>query len=252
MPQAMRLALAGLDHDLDGLLKDTRAGIARRTERPGGACEDRRRRHQGAVHLLHRRIAVLRRLQRDDAALPRRGWSGVSAAASQWQRHSFVLFDPALAWASLPRHVHGLLNTVVADRADAGVRLGAGDPGHPGAHVGAPVVQPARSGLRDVLPRRAALILLYLVYYGLAQLPVVHEGPLWLIFVNAVRLRDDRPDAEPCELSWWRSCAAGWMPCLPALTEASAALGISPRQTFTGSAFRWRCATRSRPIRTRS
>ena len=111
MPQAIRLALAGLITIWMVVLKDTRAGIARRAERPGGARQDRRGRHQGAVHLLHRRVAVLRRLQRADAAAsarlerrfrprPRRG-KGIAA----------VLFDPALAWASLPRMLLGMLNT---------------------------------------------------------------------------------------------------------------------------------------------
>jgi polar amino acid transport system permease protein len=78
MPQAVRLALAGLITIWMVLLKDT-AGIARRFERPSGARKTAAG-AKGTVHLLHHRIAVLRGLQCADAA-PRRGWNGVSAAA---------------------------------------------------------------------------------------------------------------------------------------------------------------------------
>ena len=95
-----------------------------------------------------------------------------------------MLFDPALAWTSMPRMLHGMLNTVTLTVLTLAFGLALAMP-----------ITLARMSARRLfsLPAAAfvmffrgtpALILLYLVYYGLAQLPVVHDGPLWLIFVN--------------------------------------------------------------------
>ena len=81
-----------------------------------------------------------------------------------------------------------------------------------------------------------ALILLYLVYYGLAQLAGVHEGPLWLIFANAVACAVIGLTLN--HASYLVEILRGGLDAVPAgLTEASAALGISPRQTFTWIRF---------------
>jgi His/Glu/Gln/Arg/opine family amino acid ABC transporter permease subunit len=74
------VGLGRSDHDLDGDAEGHRAGLARRAKRSGGARENCRRRHQGAVHLLHHRVAVLRHLQRVDTASVR------LAGASLWPR----------------------------------------------------------------------------------------------------------------------------------------------------------------------
>ena len=87
-----------------------------------------------------------------------------------------------------------------------------------------------------------ALILLYLVYYGLAQLPSVHDGPLWLIFANAFACAVIGLTLN--HASYLVEILRGGLDAVPVgLTEASAALGISPRQTFIWIGSRWRCAT---------
>ena len=112
MPQAVRLALAGLITIWMVVLKDTALVSLAGFERPGGAREDRRRRHQGAVHLLHHRVAVLRRLQRADAARLGAAGTAFRPRPRSGQGIAAVLFDPALAWTSMPRMLHGMLNTV--------------------------------------------------------------------------------------------------------------------------------------------
>ena len=81
-----------------------------------------------------------------------------------------------------------------------------------------------------------ALILLYLVYYGLAQLPIVHDGPLWLIFEHAYICAIIGLTLN--HASYLVEILRGGLDAVPAgLTEASAALGISPRQTFSWIRF---------------
>lgn len=136
----------------------------------------------------------------------------------------------------MPRMLHGMLNTVVL----AALTLVFG------MAIAIPITL-ARMSPRTLfnLPAAAfvtffrgtpALILLYLVYYGLAQLPSIHDGPLWLIFA----------DAFACAVigltlnhaSYLVEILRGGLDAVPAeLTEASAALGISPRQTFTRICF---------------
>jgi arginine/ornithine transport system permease protein len=147
-----------------------------------------------------------------------------------------LLFDPALAWASLPHMLYGMLNTVAIT---ALVLVS-------GFAVALPVTL-ARMSPHPIfnLPAAAfvmffrgtpALILLYLVYYGLAQLPAVHDGPLWLIFANAFACAVIGLALN--HASYLVEILRGGLDAVPAgLTEASAALGISPRQTFTWIRF---------------
>ena len=91
-------------------------------------------------------------------------------------------FDPALVWASMPRMLHGMLNTVTLTALTLVLGLALAMP-----------ITLARMSRRRLfsLPAAAfvmffrgtpALILLYLVYYGLAQLPVVGQDDQVLIF----------------------------------------------------------------------
>jgi arginine/ornithine transport system permease protein len=147
-----------------------------------------------------------------------------------------VPFDAALAWASLPRMLHGMLNTVALTALTLVF----------GMAVAIPITL-ARMSRRRLfnLPAAAfvmffrgtpALILLYLVYYGLAQLPSVHDGPLWLIFVNAFACAVIGLTLN--HASYLVEILRGGLDAVPAgLTEAGAALGISPRQTFARIRF---------------
>ena len=77
-----------------------------------------------------------------------------------------------------------------------------------------------------------ALILLYLVYNGLAQLPSINDGPLWVIFANAFACAVIGLTLN--HASYLVEILRGGLDAVPAgLTEASAALGISRRQIFT-------------------
>jgi His/Glu/Gln/Arg/opine family amino acid ABC transporter permease subunit len=145
-------------------------------------------------------------------------------------------FDPTLAWDSLPRMLHGMLNTAAL----TGLTLVFG------FAVAVPITL-ARMSPRWMfsLPAAAfvmffrgtpAIILLYLVYYGLAQLPFVHDGVLWLIFANAFACAVIGLTLN--HASYLVEILRGGLDAVPAgLTEASAALGISPRQTFTWIRF---------------
>jgi arginine/ornithine transport system permease protein len=147
-----------------------------------------------------------------------------------------VPFDPALVWASMPRMLHGMLNTVTLTALTLVLGLALAMP-----------ITLARMSRRRLfrLPAAAfviffrgtpALILLYLVYYGLAQLPFVHDGPLWIIFVNAYACAVIGLTLN--HASYLVEILRGGLDAVPAgLTEASAALGISPRQTFTWIRF---------------
>lgn len=145
-------------------------------------------------------------------------------------------FDPALAWDSLPRMLHGMVNTITITALVLVFGLA----------VALPITLARMSPrLLFSLPAAAfvmffrgtpALILLYLVYYGLAQLPSVHDGPLWLIFANAFACAVIGLTLN--HASYLVEILRGGLDAVPAgLTEASAALGISPRQTFTWVRF---------------
>ena len=145
-------------------------------------------------------------------------------------------FDPVLAWTSMPRMLHGMLNTVTLTALTLALGLALAMP-----------ITLARMSARRLfsLPAAAfvmffrgtpALILLYLVYYGLAQLPVVHDGPLWLIFVHPYACAVIGLTLN--HASYLVEILRGGLDAVPAgMTEASAALGISPRQTFTWIRF---------------
>jgi His/Glu/Gln/Arg/opine family amino acid ABC transporter permease subunit len=147
-----------------------------------------------------------------------------------------VPFDPTLAWDSLPRMLYGMLNTVMITALTLVF----------GLVVALPVTLARMSPrLMFSLPAAAfviffrgtpAIILLYLVYYGLAQLPSVHDGVLWVIFANAFICAVIGLTLN--HASYLVEILRGGLDAVPAgLTEASAALGISPRQTFTWIRF---------------
>ena len=147
-----------------------------------------------------------------------------------------MVFDPALAWMSLPSMLYGMLNTVTITALTLVLGLA----------VAIPITLARMSSHWFLsLPAAAfvmffrgtpALILLYLVYYGLAQLPAIHDGPLWLIFANAFACAVIGLTLN--HASYLVEILRGGLNAVPAgLTEASAALGISPRHTFTWIRF---------------
>jgi His/Glu/Gln/Arg/opine family amino acid ABC transporter permease subunit len=143
-----------------------------------------------------------------------------------------MLFDSVLAWDILPRMLFGLGNTVALTALSLVF----------GMAIAIPVTM-ARMSPRAIyrLPAAAfvmffrgspALILIYLVYYGLAQLSFVHDGPLWLVFANAFACGVIGLSLN--HASYLVEILRGGLEAVPAgLLEASAALGISPRQTFS-------------------
>lgn len=141
-------------------------------------------------------------------------------------------FDTALAWSSLPAMLHGLLTTI----AIAGLVLIFG------WLLAIPLTLARMSGRRILsLPAAAfviffrgspTLILLYLVYFGLAQIGAVRNGPLWIIFGNAFCCAVIGLSLN--HTAYLIEILRGGLLAVPAgLSEASAALGISPRQGFT-------------------
>jgi arginine/ornithine transport system permease protein len=147
-----------------------------------------------------------------------------------------MLFDPTLAWDSLPRMLNGMLTTVALTATALVLGLAVAIPITLARMSARPLLSLPAAAFVMFFRGTPALILLYLVYYGLAQLSVVHDGPLWLIFA----------DAFACAVigltlnhaSYLVEILRGGLDAVPAgVTEASAALGISPRQTFTRIRF---------------
>ena len=142
-----------------------------------------------------------------------------------------MLFDPLLAWTSLPRMLFGMANTVGITAISLLLGLAMAIP--------ITIARMSPRGLFSV-PAAAfvmffrgtpALILVYLVYYGLAQLPAIHDGPLWLIFANAFACAVIGLSLN--HASYLVEILRGGIEAVPAgLIEASAALGVSPGQTY--------------------
>jgi arginine/ornithine transport system permease protein len=147
-----------------------------------------------------------------------------------------VLFDPALAWASLPRMLLGMLNTVGITALVLVFGLALSIPITLARMSPRPLFNLPAAWFVLFFRGTPALILLYLVYYGLAQLPAVHDGVLWLVFSNAFACAVIGLTLN--HASYLVEILRGGLDAVPAgLTEASAALGISPRQTFTWIRF---------------
>jgi len=140
-------------------------------------------------------------------------------------------YDFALAWANLPAMLDGLLTTILIAVAVI----------VPGLFL-AVLIALARMSRRRLLAWPAAvfvvffrgtplLILLYLVYYGLGQIEVLRDGPLWVIFGNAYACAIIALTLN--HVAFLVDIVRGAVQAVPAgLTEASAALGISRRDTF--------------------
>jgi arginine/ornithine transport system permease protein len=143
-----------------------------------------------------------------------------------------MLFDTALAWSSLPDMLHGLLTTLALTVLVLFFGLALAIP-----------LTLARMSPRRILSIPAAayvvffrgsplLILLYLVYFGLAQIDMIRHGPLWIIFGSAFNCAVIGLTLN--HTAYLTEILRGGLSAVPAgLNEASAALGISPRQTFT-------------------
>ena len=140
-------------------------------------------------------------------------------------------FDPALAWDNLPAMLDGLVTTILITIA---VLV-------PGLLL-AVLIALARMSRRRILAWPAAvfvvffrgtplLILLYLVYYGFGQIQALRDGPLWIVFGNAFACAVIALTLN--HVAFLVDIVRGAVQAVPAgLTEASAALGISRRDTF--------------------
>lgn len=139
--------------------------------------------------------------------------------------------DLALAWESLPAMLRGLMTTVVVTVIVLAL----------GLMLCVPVTL-ARMSRNPFLAWPAALfvvffrgapllILLYLVYYGFGQIEVLRDGPLWFIFGSAFACAVIGLTLN--HVAFMVDVVRGSLEAVPAgLTEASAALGIPPRDTF--------------------
>lgn len=142
-----------------------------------------------------------------------------------------MLFDPALAWDSLPGMLQGLLTTAGLTVLTLVLGLAIAIPitlarMSPNRWLSLPA-----AGFVLFFRGTPVLILLYLVYYGLAQLPAMRDGPLWVIFANAFACAVIGLSLN--HASYLVEILRGGLEAVPAgIVEASAALGISPRQSF--------------------
>jgi len=144
---------------------------------------------------------------------------------------SYLPIDPQLAWASLPAMGRGIVTNILLTFITLGIGL-----------VTALLVTLARMSKNRVLSGLAGLyvlffrgvpllILLYLVYYGIAQIDMVRNGPLWVIFRSAFSCAIIALVLN--HTAYMVEVVRGALEAVPAgLVEASNALGISPRDTF--------------------
>lgn len=145
-------------------------------------------------------------------------------------------FDPALAWDSLPRMLYGMLNTVAITALTLVLGLAVAVPVTLARRSPKPFFNVPAAAFVMFFRGTPAIILLYLVYYGLAQLSSVRDGALWVIFANAFVCAVIGLTLN--HASYLVEILRGGLDAVPAgLTEASAALGISTRQTFTWIRF---------------
>jgi arginine/ornithine transport system permease protein len=140
--------------------------------------------------------------------------------------------DLALAWHSLPAMLRGLATTVLITFASLAL----------GLIVAFPICF-ARMSRRRLLSWPAGafviffrgapiLILLYLVYYGFGQIAAIRHGPLWIVFGNAFACAVIGLTLN--HAAYMVEILRGSLEAVPAgLIEASAALGISPRDVFS-------------------
>ncbi|WP_181706677.1 ABC transporter permease subunit [Chthonobacter rhizosphaerae] len=145
---------------------------------------------------------------------------------------SALPIDFALAWDSLPQMAEGLVTTLLIT-----VLV---------LVLGLPLsvlVTLARMSRSRILSWPAAafvvffrgaplLILLYLVYYGFGQIEALRDGPLWVIFGSAFACAVIGLTLN--HVAYMVEVVRGSLNAVPAgLVEASAALGLTPRETFT-------------------
>jgi len=144
--------------------------------------------------------------------------------------------DLALAWSSLPAMLRGLMTTVLITLVVLVLGLA----------LSIPISLARMSKYRAIAWPAAAfvvffrgaplLILLYLVYYGFGQISGVRDGPLWLILGNAFSCAVIGLTLN--HAAYMVEVVRGSLQAVPAgLMEASAALGLSPRETFSWIRF---------------
>lgn len=144
---------------------------------------------------------------------------------------SYLPIDPHLAWINLPAMGRGLVNNVLLTFITLSIGL-----------VTSLLVTLARMSTNRLLSGLAGayvllfrgvplLILLYLVYYGIAQIKMVRDGPFWIVFGNAFCCAIIALVLN--HTAYMVEVVRGALEAVPAgLIEASKALGITPRDTF--------------------
>jgi arginine/ornithine transport system permease protein len=140
--------------------------------------------------------------------------------------------DPTLAWESLPALFRGFMTTVTLTALVLAFGLVLSVP-LTLARMSHKRIFAWPSYLFVVFFRGAPLlILLYLVYYGFGQIPALRDGPLWVIFGSAFACAVIGLTLN--HMSYMVEVVRGSLEAVPAgLTEASTALGLTPRETFT-------------------
>ena len=141
-------------------------------------------------------------------------------------------FDGALAWSSLPDMLHGLLTTLAITVLVLGFGLLLAIPLTLARMSSNRLLSVPAAGFVIFFRGSPTLILLYLVYFGLAQIDAVRNGALWIVFGSAFNCAVIGLTLN--HTAYLIEILRGGLTAVPAgLNEASAALGISPRQTFT-------------------
>jgi His/Glu/Gln/Arg/opine family amino acid ABC transporter permease subunit len=144
---------------------------------------------------------------------------------------SALPIDPALAWSSLPALMRGLMVTALL----TGIVLVLG------LALAVPLTLARMSRHRLIAWPTAVfviffrgaplLILLYVVYHGFGQISALRDGPLWIIFGSAFACAVIGLTLN--HAAYMVEILRGSLMAVPAgLVEASAALGLTPRDAF--------------------
>ena len=144
---------------------------------------------------------------------------------------SYLPIDIALVVKSLPDMIDGLTTTIAVTAIVLALGIVFSIPMSLARMSKNPIIaMPA--GLFVMFFRGAPLlILLYLVYYGFGQIESLREGLLWFVFGSAFACAVIALTLN--HVAFMVDVVRGSLEAVPAgLVEASAALGITPRDTF--------------------
>jgi arginine/ornithine transport system permease protein len=139
--------------------------------------------------------------------------------------------DLALAWKSLPALLNGMMTTLLLTVIVLFLGLTLSFPVALARMSGKPVLSLPAAAFVVFFRGAPLLILLYLVYFGFAQIEWLRKGPLWFVFSSAFACAVIGLMLN--HAAYMAEILRGSLLAVPAgLVEAASSLGLTPRETF--------------------